>query len=72
MKGVVLKCGGGELYRKARYFFAGMILGAFVVSGTWLAIDAVNVVADMTENFVLNRTARLRRTSYRSATPVPH
>ena len=41
VKGVVLKCGGGELYRKARSFFAGMILGSFVSSGTWLVIDAL-------------------------------
>ena len=51
VKGVVLKCGGGELYRKARYFFAGMILGAFVASGTWLAIDAVT---GKEGNFVLS------------------
>ena len=39
IKGVVLKYGGGRLYRQTRFFFIGMILGAFVVSGSWLVID---------------------------------
>ena len=39
IKAVVLKYGGGRLYRQTRFFFIGMILGAFVVAGTWLFID---------------------------------
>ena len=39
IKVVVLKYGGGNLYRRSRFFFIGMILGAFVTSGTWLVID---------------------------------
>ena len=39
IKGVVLRYGGGKLYRDTRFFFIGMILGAFVVAGTWLVID---------------------------------
>ena len=39
IKGIVLKYGGSKLYRQLRPFFIGMILGAFVVSGTWLVID---------------------------------
>ncbi len=40
-KVVVLKYGGGNLYSHSRYLFMGMILGAFVTSGTWLVIDYV-------------------------------
>ena len=50
IKGIVLKYGGSKLYRQLRPFFIGMILGAFVVSGTWLVID---YFSDMTGNFVL-------------------
>ena len=39
IKGWVLKYGGSKAYRSLRSFFLGMILGAFVVSGTWLVID---------------------------------
>ena len=50
IKGVVLKYGGGVLYRQTRYFFVGMILGAFVVAGTWLVID---FITGKQGNFVL-------------------
>ncbi len=39
IKVVVLKYGGRNLYSRSRYLFMGMILGAFVTSGTWLVID---------------------------------
>ena len=39
IKGLVLRYGGSRLYSQTRYFFIGMILGAFVVAGTWLFID---------------------------------
>lgn len=50
IKGLVLKYGGGLLYRQTRYFFVGMILGAFVVAGTWLVID---FITGKQGNFVL-------------------
>ena len=39
IKGIVPKYGGSSAYRALRPFFPGMILGAFVVVGTWLVID---------------------------------
>ena len=39
IKSLVLKYGGGRLYRQTRYFFMGMIIGSFTTSGTWLIID---------------------------------
>ena len=39
IKSLVLTYGGGRLYRQTRFFFIGMIMGSFVVAGTWLAID---------------------------------
>ena len=50
IKGWVLKYGGSAAYMSLRSFFIGMILGAFVVSGTWLVID---YFTGMTNNFVL-------------------
>ena len=50
IKGWVLRYGGSAAYRSLRSFFIGMILGAFVVSGTWLVIDHFT---GMTNNFVL-------------------
>ncbi|MCY3760548.1 MAG: hypothetical protein OXH50_04805 [Gemmatimonadetes bacterium] len=50
IKGWVLKYGGSAAYKSLRSFFLGMILGAFVVSGTWLVIDHFT---GMTNNFVL-------------------
>ena len=38
-KGLGAQVRRGRLYRQTRYFFVGMILGAFVVAGTWLVID---------------------------------
>ena len=50
IKGWVLKYGGSAAYKSLRSFFIGMILGAFVVSGTWLVVDHFT---GMTNNFVL-------------------
>ena len=50
IKGWVLKYGGSAAYMSLRSFFIGMILGAFVVSGTWLVID---YFTGMTNNSVL-------------------
>ena len=50
IKGWVLKYGGSAAYTSLRSFFIGMILGAFVVSGTWLVID---YFTGMTNNSVL-------------------
>ena len=50
IKGWVLRYGGSAAYKSLRSFFLGMILGAFVVSGTWLVID---YFTGMTNNFVL-------------------
>ena len=37
-KPVLLKAGGIRLYRKALPFFLGLILGEFIVGGTWVII----------------------------------
>ena len=39
IKSLVLKFGGNAAYRRLRSFFIGMILGAFVVSGSWVIVD---------------------------------
>ena len=39
IKVLVLRYGGTPLFRRSRYFFLGMILGAVVVRGLWLVID---------------------------------
>jgi hypothetical protein len=36
---IIVKVGGQALYRKARRFFLGMILGQFAVAGTWAMVD---------------------------------
>jgi hypothetical protein len=36
---LVVKLGGGSLYRRARHFFLGMILGQFSVAGVWALVD---------------------------------
>ena len=49
VKAVALKYGGPKLYRMLRPFFLGMILGQFVIAGTWLIID---YFTGMTDNAV--------------------
>ncbi len=39
VKSLILRYGGPKLYRNARPFFLGLILGQFTVSGLWLIID---------------------------------
>ena len=38
-KTIILKYGGASLYRKARPFFLGLIMGQFSVAGLWIVID---------------------------------
>ena len=38
-KGLLLRYGGPRVYKKARFFFWGLILGQFVCSGMWVVID---------------------------------
>jgi len=38
---VVVKFGGGTMYRRARLFFLGMILGQFTVAGVWAIVDTI-------------------------------
>jgi len=40
IKVIALKYGGPVFYHKTRPFFIGVVLGQFVVGGTWLLIDA--------------------------------
>ena len=40
IKLIVVKVGGQGLFRKARRFFLGMILGQFTVAGVWAIIDS--------------------------------
>ena len=39
VKSVVLKFGGGKLYRATQPFFIGVILGEAVCAGMWIVID---------------------------------
>ncbi|MFP4058475.1 MAG: DUF6785 family protein [Candidatus Brocadiia bacterium] len=41
VKVILLRIGGIALYRRARPFFLGMILGAFATAGAWLVIDGL-------------------------------
>lgn len=36
---VVVNFGGPAMYRKARLFFLGMVLGQFTVAGVWALVD---------------------------------
>ena len=40
IKAIVLRVGGADLYRKARPFFVGMILGEVICSGGWSVVSA--------------------------------
>jgi len=39
IKSLVLRYGGAELYKRTRFFFLGLILGQYTVSGVWIIID---------------------------------
>lgn len=39
IKSLLLKYGGPRIYEKCKPFFIGLIVGQFVVNGTWLVID---------------------------------
>ena len=49
VKLLVMKYGGPRLFRRARPFFLGMILGQFSIAGIWLIID---FFTGMTDNVV--------------------
>lgn len=40
IKAIILRVGGADLYRKARPFFIGMILGEVICSGGWSVVSA--------------------------------
>jgi hypothetical protein len=42
----VMKYGGPVLFRRARPFFLGLILGQFVIAGLWLVIDHFTGMTD--------------------------
>jgi len=48
-KSVILKYGGPRLYRDARPFFLGLILGEIIGAGTWLVLD---YFTGHTDNFI--------------------
>jgi len=39
VKVLVLRYGGADLYKRTRFFFLGLILGQYTVSGVWIVID---------------------------------
>jgi len=41
VKLVVVRLGGHSLYRRARMFFLGMVLGQFAVAGLWAVVDTL-------------------------------
>ena len=41
VKTVIMKYGGVKVYRKARFFFLGLILGQYVIAILWFVIDAM-------------------------------
>ena len=41
VKVLVLKYGGGRLYRQVRFFFLGLILGEFSAAGFWIVVDLI-------------------------------
>ena len=46
LKSIILKYGGPALFRRARPFFLGLILGQFAVAGLWLLIDFFTGMTD--------------------------
>ena len=49
LKLVAMKYGGPSLFRRARPFFLGLIIGQFFIAGLWLIID---FFTGMTDNVV--------------------
>ena len=49
LKLVAMKYGGPSLFRRARPFFLGLIVGQFFIAGLWLIID---FFTGMTDNVV--------------------
>ncbi len=47
-----LRLGGPRLYRKARRFFIGVVLGSFAAGGVWAVVDTLT---GSTGNMVLYR-----------------
>lgn len=39
LKRIILRLGGGRVYRDSRPFFIGLIMGQFVAGGLWLVVD---------------------------------
>jgi len=48
IKLTVMKYGGPRLYRATRPFFLGLIMGQFVIAGTWLFVDFLTGMTDNT------------------------
>ena len=46
IKGIILRYGGPSLFRRARPFFLGLILGQFAVAGFWLLVDFFTGMTD--------------------------
>ncbi|NKB71713.1 MAG: hypothetical protein GKR89_31955 [Candidatus Latescibacteria bacterium] len=46
IKSIILKYGGPALFKRARPFFMGLILGQFAVAGLWLIIDYFTGMTD--------------------------
>jgi hypothetical protein len=38
---VIVRVGGGTMFRRARLFFLGMVLGQFSVAGVWAIVDTI-------------------------------
>jgi len=49
LKLLAMKYGGPSLFRRARPFFLGLIIGQFFIAGIWLIID---FFTGMTDNVV--------------------
>jgi len=53
IKSIILRYGGPALFKSARPFFLGMILGQFAVAGLWLIIDYFTGMTDNNIYWVL-------------------
>jgi len=43
---VIMKYGGPVLFRRAKPFFLGLIVGQFAITGVWLVIDYLTGMTD--------------------------